>query len=173
MNWARLRESSLAIRLWRATMSHSVVVNAIRSFAGPQAFFGRDVQRVGGSFDDERVVTVIDDSWIVHLALAPLRALDRGWDRSNAARLASALRRQMMACPLSWRIRLSALAFFSAVVVRGLLTSFSALQQSVWARGFWIVIAILLAAVIVGARGVAAAWIDWSGRRPNNEGERP
>jgi hypothetical protein len=69
------------------------------------------------------------------------------------------------ALPLDRRIRLSALAIGTGVVVHLLLTRFSAPQPTVGARIVWVGVLGVIALTGVGAPAIAAAWRDRLMRR--------
>lgn len=172
MNWTGVIGSSRAVQMSRAAMAGSVVVNARRQLAVRLPILCRDVQAPPASVDDDRAIVVLENSAIVQVALRCLGRIDRACHHSGTARITSALFDKLTALGLWQRVRLTALMLLSAVVVHLALTRFSAPEPTLVARVTWIVIGTLLVAVIAGARAVAAAWVDWSKRRPaENEGE--
>ena len=111
-----------------------------------------------------------DDDSLIHLvdASVPFRAISRAgewtagaWSHSATASLVSS----WLALPLARRVRLVAIVLIAAVLTHVTLTGFRAPEPTLWARGAWI--SIVLTALVAGvcARGVAAAWTDWTLRR--------
>jgi hypothetical protein len=92
----------------------------------------------------------------------------RAWPESLAARALSG----WLSIPLDVRVRLVALVASVAVVTHVSLTGFRAPQPTPVARAAWGCVLLILMAVLIGARPIAAAWRDRRvGRSTAREGE--
>jgi len=115
--------------------------------------------------NDAPLVPLIDAS-------LPFRLLARAGDRITAAWPGSAAARALAAWAavrLERRVRLTAITLFVAIVTHLVLTRFSAPEPTWGARAAWIVILAVVVAVGAGARGVAAAWMEWTVRRAQTD----
>jgi hypothetical protein len=132
--------------------------------AGMWRFLSQDVERHAVASDDGAVVRLIEDSVTGRLIHGAIDRIGGMWRHSQTRRAASALRDQLMFLPLCQRVRALALAWLTAIVVHVSLTGFDAPEPTKLARIAWVGVSIVLVAAMVGARQVAAAWVDWSSR---------
>lgn len=159
MTWTHVLESSRAVRLIRRAVSRRIVA------VEPSRLAGRMPILPATSFADDRALVVFENSAIVHALVRLVAGADRFARHSRTARIVWNLREAISASPLETRIRQAAVVLFSAIVVHLLMTRFNAPEPTVLARVIWTGIAVLLVAVIAGARGVAVAWVEWLSRR--------
>ena len=172
MNETHGRGSTVMPRVLSAAASESRVVAAIRRRRVDSTDHGRrgpDPAKVSGRSDDAPLIHLVDTS-------VPFRAIARAgewtagaWSHSATAALFSS----WLTIPLARRVRLVAIVLIAAVLTHVALTGFRAPEPTLWARGAWIAIVLTVLVVGVCARGVAAAWRDWTlppslGARPNN-----
>jgi hypothetical protein len=111
--------------------------------------------------DDAALVRILEPHVLVRLVrrwMAPVRQAYGDSAAMERFRVWTAL-------PLDRRIRLSALAIGTGVVVHLLLTRFSAPQPTVGARIVWVGVLGVIALTGVGAPAIAAAWRDRLMRR--------
>jgi hypothetical protein len=132
--------------------------------AGMRRFISQDVERRAALSDDEAVVRLIEDSMTGRLIGGAVGHIGTMWRQSRASRVAFGVRDQVMSLPLWQRVRALALTLLTAIVVHVWLTGFSAPEPTTLARTVWVGVSIVLAAAMVGAHQVAAAWVDWSRR---------
>lgn len=165
MNWAGILGSSRAVHMLRAAMTGSVVVNARRQLAVRLPILCRDVQAPPASVDDDRAIVALENSAIVQGAVGLLARIGRSGHDSRSAQVGSMAAGRMLTLAPWQRVRLTALALLSAVMVHLTLTRFSAPEPGWVTRATWIAIATVLIAVMTGARAVAAAWVGWSSHR--------
>jgi hypothetical protein len=110
---------------------------------------------------DDALIRVGESSALIRVLSWPGRLFMAAWPNSVAA----ATTARWMSIPLDVRIRLFATTVLVAVVTHVTLTGFRAPQPTVASRAAWIVVLLLLATTAVGARTIAAAWIDRRLRR--------
>jgi hypothetical protein len=115
-----------------------------------------------GALDDAGLVQVLEGNVLVRLVRQWGMPAARAWRDSTAAALITS----WTALALERRIRLSAIAIGTAIVVHLALTGFSAPEPTAVARGVWITLLAVVALTAWGARAIAAAWIDRTTRRP-------
>lgn len=171
MNWDDVSESSRTVRLFRAALLESVIASACRALVDRAPILFRDIQRPPPAFDDGPVILVLEQSVLVRAGRSLLARIDRAWHDSRSARLVSTLRAHADALNGPRGIRLAALTLFSAIVTHLVATRFNAPEPSAIARAVWVALLVLLAAVMAGADGVAAAWRERSTRASGNESE--
>jgi len=111
--------------------------------------------------DDAALVGILESHVLVRLVRRWMAPMRRAYDDSAAVEQF----RVWTALPLDRRIRLSALAIGTGVVVHLLLTRFRAPQPTVGARIVWVGILGVIAWTGVSARVIAAAWRDRTLRR--------
>lgn len=171
MNWDDVSESSRTVRLFRAALPESAVVNAFRALVARAPILFRGIQPATPAFDDGPVILVLEHSVLVQAARSLLARIDRAWNESRSARLVSTMRARAVALNGPQGIRLAALTLFSAVVTHLLITRFNAPEPSAIARAVWVALLVLLAAAMAAADSVAAAWRERSARGSRNESE--
>lgn len=162
-------ERSHLVRLFQAAISDSAIVRMMRWPVARLPILGRDVQSASVIRDDRAVVTVLDESRIVHVGFALIAGLERAWRHSRSARMGASLLQRVSPLMAAQRVRLTALALLTAVATHVVMTRFSAPEPTAIVRVIWMVILVLLGAVIAAAGHIAAAWRDWSTRVSRNE----
>lgn len=125
----------------------------------------RDVERHATFSSDEGVVRLTEESATGRLVSGAITWLSTMWQRSLASHLAFSVRDEVMSLPLWLRVRALALALLTAIVVHVWLTGFAAPEPTPLVRIVWVGLSLVLVFAMVGARVVAAAWVDWSSRR--------
>lgn len=133
-------------------------------FAGMRRFVSHDVEHRAAVSDDEPVVRLIEDSVTGRLIGGAAGRFGTMWRHSLASRVAFGLREQAMSLPMWQRVQALSLTLLTAIVVHVSLTGFNAPESTTLARMVWVGVSIVLVATMVGARQVAAAWVNWSSR---------
>ena len=167
MTWSN-GETSDAGQAWRRVVAGSVVVSHLCRFARPVRralrLLTRDVQRGASASAFDRLPRVADDS-IVLGTVARLIAGGRvDWRGSYGGRQFATLLRAWLGLDRAERIRVAALTVFVAVVTHLAATGFRAPVPSMRGRATWVIVLVGLAAAVVAAPSLAAAWTDWRGR---------
>lgn len=172
MNWTSLTESSRVMRIVRYVTAGNPVAKAFERLVARVPMFGVDLQRAERACDDDGAMAVIENSAIVRAALRGLAVADRMWRGSASARATSAVRGRLAAVDLAERVRMGAVVLLTALIVHLLMSRLAPFEPDA-GRATPVAIGSVLLAVIAAARGVAAAWVDWSNRRTaGNESER-
>jgi hypothetical protein len=143
--------------MWRAMFAESLVMAPIRRLA-----------RSGGRSPENRGAKA--DEYLIHLAgeSLPFRALVHAGELVRVAwrnSFSGASLAQWRAVAPDRRVRLTAIVLLIASMTHIGVTRFRAPEPVLAARLAWIAVLTILAAVAVEARGVAAAWAAWTGRR--------
>ena len=114
---------------------------------------------------DAALVRLIDSS-------VPFRLISGAGDQMVVAWKSSALTAVVAAwraAAIDRRVRLVSVVVMVAVLTHVMLTGFSAPAPTWWARAVWIAMILTSLAVGLCARGVAAAWTQWTVRRTSHE----
>ena len=159
MNVTRGGGSSGIPRVLSAAASQSRVVAVIRRRRVDPTDRDRprpEPSKASDRSDDDSLIHLVDTS-------VPFRTISRAsewtagvwWHSATAALFSS-----WLTIPLARRVRLVVIVLIAAVLTHLAFTGFRAPEPTLWARGAWIAILLILLVVGVCARGVAAAWTD-------------
>lgn len=118
---------------------------------------------------DDRMRAALDDSAIFRAVMSIGTRLDGAYRHSRVALFVTATCRRADDLALVLRIRLAALALFTAVLVHVSLTRGAAPESEPIVRAIWAAILVVLAIAAAGADTLAVAWRERSIGRSRNE----
>jgi hypothetical protein len=165
-------DSSWFVRQYHRLTRESWFARLHRRMEAAAPLLFRDFESKNRPADDEPVIRTLQGSVVVRTATSVL-ALAESWaHHSGTAAAAAVLRNGAAWLTVAQRIRIVALALFTAIVTHLLLTGLDAPEPTAAARIVWAALLAVVAAVLAGSSFLAAAWNDWSTRPGRNGSAR-